>query len=115
MGMSKITGRPKKAVTRDKNIGFFVTQAQYFIIQQKAAQAGVNISDYMRQMAIFGKIATRWTPEEKELFKKMVSMSNDLHQVAMVARQEGALSALLCFERYRQAMDEVIKRMGDAK
>ncbi|HEY8967479.1 MAG TPA: hypothetical protein VIM64_00265 [Puia sp.] len=113
--MGKITGRPKKAVTRDKNIGFFVTQAQYFIIQQKAAQAGVNISDYLRQMSIFGKVLTRWTPEEKELFKKMVGMSNDLHQVAIVARQEGALSALLCFERYRQAMDEVIKRMGDAK
>ena len=61
--MGKITGRPKKKVTRDKIVGFAVTQAQYFVIQQKATQAGVNISDYMRQVAVFGLVRSRWTFE----------------------------------------------------
>ena len=113
--MSKITGRPKKAITRDKNIGFFVTDAQYFIIRQKAAVAGVNISDYMRQMAIYGEVRSRWTAEERDIFKKMVGISNDLHQLVVVARQEGASSVLLHFERYRQLMDDVIKRLSDVK
>ena len=113
--MSKITGRPKKAVTRDKNIGFFVTHAQYFIIQQKAIQAGVNISDYMRQMAIFGQVRQRWTPEDRELFKKMVGMSNDIHQLAALGRQEGVLRCAVYFEQYGKLIDDVIKRLGDAK
>ena len=70
--MSKITGRPKKPVVQEKNIGFFVTRVQYFIIQQKAERAGVNISDYMRQVAITGYVKTRWTAEERDIFKKMV-------------------------------------------
>ncbi|HVU59094.1 MAG TPA: hypothetical protein VHD83_28725 [Puia sp.] len=113
--MGKITGRPKKAVTRDKNIGFFVTQAQYFIIQQKAAQAGVNISDYMRQSAIFGEVRSRWSPEEREIFKKMVGMSNDIHQLAVAARQEGISRAALYFEQYGKQIDEALKRLGNAK
>jgi hypothetical protein len=113
--MSKITGRPKKAIKQEKNIGFFVTHAQYFIIQQKAIQAGVNLSDYMRQAAIFAHVKTRWTAEERDIFKKMVAMSNDLHQLATIARQEGAASAVLHFQKYRQHIDEIIKQLSNVK
>ncbi|MBN9382686.1 MAG: hypothetical protein J0H74_18120 [Chitinophagaceae bacterium] len=113
--MSKITGRPKKTIIQEKNIGFYVTHVQYFIIQQKAAIAGVNISDYMRQAAIYGQVKARWTSEERDIFKKMVGISNDLHQLVKVAGQEGSSSALLHFERYRQMIDEAIKRLSDAK
>jgi hypothetical protein len=113
--MSKITGRPKKAVTRDKNIGFFVTKEQYFVIQQKAAEAGVNISDYMRQASVFGEIRPRWSSEERDIFKKMVGMSNDIHALVAMARQEGAVQCVLYFERYGKQIDEALKRLGDAK
>jgi len=113
--MGKITGRPRKAKKQEKNIGFFVTHAQYFIIQQKVATAGVNVSDYMRQMAIFGQVKARWKPEERELFKKLVGISNDIHQLVIIARQEGALSAMLHFERYRSLIDDVIKQLSNAK
>src|SRR5882762_7453656 len=113
--MGKITGRPKKGIKQEKNIGFFVTHAQYFVIQQKAGKAGVNISDYMRQVAIFGEVRTRWTPEEREVFKKLVGISNDLQQLVTIARQEGVLATMLYFEKYRTLIDEVIKRLSDAK
>jgi hypothetical protein len=68
--MNKITGRPKKAIKQEKFLGFFVTNAQHFIIQHRAASALVNMSDYLRQVAIYGHVKSRWTPEERELFKK---------------------------------------------
>lgn len=109
--MSRITGRPKKAVRQEKNIGFFVTHQQYFIIQQKAAKAGVNLSDYLRQTAVSGKVMTRWTAEEKELFRKLVGMANDLNQLVELARKEGMLNAMLYFEQYRDNIDWVIKQL----
>jgi len=57
--MGKITGRPKKPVKRGKNLGFYVTREQHFVIQHKAAQAGVNISDYLRKTAVSGQVMTR--------------------------------------------------------
>lgn len=107
--MTKITGRPPKAVKQEKNIGFFVTLVQYAIIQHKATQAGVNISDYMRQMAIYGKVTPRWQPEERDQFKKLVAIANDIHEMVKVAKQEGLLHAMTHFEEYRSVMDEVIK------
>ncbi len=59
--MTKITGRPPKAVKLEKFIGYFVTNAQHANSQEKAAQAKVNIFDYIRQMAVNGYVRIRWT------------------------------------------------------
>jgi hypothetical protein len=67
--MSTIRGRPKKARKQEKFVGYWVTMAQYFIIQQKAAKAHVNISDYMRQTAVYGYVKARWTLEERQMVK----------------------------------------------
>lgn len=109
--MGKNEGRPNKAVRQEKGIGFFVTKQQYFIIQQKASRAGVNLSDYLRKTAIYGEVKMRWSEEERELFKKLVGVSNDMNRLVMLCREEGALSAMLHFERYRNLIDEVIKQL----
>jgi hypothetical protein len=81
--MSEKRGRPKKAIARrEKNIGFYVTDDQYSLIQRKAEQAMVNVSDYMRQVAIVGEVRARWTAEERDMVRKLVGMSGDLHRMA---------------------------------
>jgi len=107
--MTKITGRPPKAVKQEKFIGFFVTRTQHVIIQHKASQAQANISDYMRQMAIYGKVTPRWKPEDREQFKKLVAIANDIHELVKTARQDGLLHAMVLFEKYRGIIDEVLK------
>jgi hypothetical protein len=113
--MAKITGRPPKAIKQEKNIGFFVTNEQYATIQEKAAQAKVNISDYMRQMAVNGYVKIRWTEEDVSLLKQLVGLSNDLHQMAGIAEREGVLSALLFFGKYRDKIDLIIKQLKNDK
>ncbi len=71
--MTKITGRPPKAIKQEKNIGFFVTNEQYSVIQGKAIQAKVNISDYMRQMAVNGYVKVRWTEEDVAMLRDLVA------------------------------------------
>lgn len=113
--MGKCEGRPPKAIKQEKNIGFFVTKKQYFIIRQKAAEAGVNISDYMRQAAIYAQIKVRWREEDRKLFKEMVGMSNDLHRLTEMAQKEGVLNAMLYFKKYRDRIDEIIKEFSHAQ
>ncbi len=109
--MTKITGRPPKAIKQEKNIGFFVTNEQYAVIQEKAEQAKVNISDYMRQMAVNGFVKIRWTEEDVALIKQLVALSNDLHAMVGVADREGVLSAMLLFGKYRDKIDGAIKKL----
>ena len=107
--MTKITGRPPKAIKQEKFIGYFVTHAQHAIIQEKAAQAKVNISDYMRQMAVNGYVRIRWTEEDVRSLKELVALSNDLHEMVGIAEREGILSAMLLFGKYRDKIDAIIK------
>jgi hypothetical protein len=108
-------GRPKKAIIQEKNIGFFVTNVQYFIIQQKAIEGRVNISDYMRQMAIHGQVRPRWSAEERELFKRLVGMSNDMNQLVRIAQKEGVQHAILYFSQFRDRLDEALKQFSHDK
>jgi hypothetical protein len=96
-------------IKQEKNIGFYVTRIQYFTIQHKATLARVNISDYMRQMALYGQVKARWSEEERQLFKELIGMSNDLHQLVKIAQKEGIQSAVLHFSQFRDRIDQVLK------
>ncbi|HXB08068.1 MAG TPA: hypothetical protein VNW04_13150 [Puia sp.] len=109
--MAKSKGRPPKARKQEKNIGFFVTRLQYFVIQQKAAKAGVNISDYMRQVAVNGQVKARWTKEEWEMVKGLIGISADIHSLVEIAGKQGATQAVLFFARYRDVMDFIINTL----
>lgn len=101
-------GRPPKARKQEKNIGFFVTLVQYFVIQQKAEKAGVNISDYLRQTAVNGQVRAKWTPEEREMVKRLIGLSPLLHQLVEVAKKEGAADAMLFFVQRREEFDNAV-------
>jgi hypothetical protein len=113
--MSKITGRPKKAIKLEKPVKFHVTSVHYLIIQQKAANAGVTIPEFMRQLSINGYVKPRWTPEERDIFKAMVGMANDINRLVKTAREEGALHCMLHFEKYRSHIDYAIERLTKEK
>ena len=109
--MSEKRGRPKKDIARrGKNIGFYVTDDQYSLIQRKAAQAMVNVSDYMRQVAIMGEVRARWTAEERDMVRKLVGMSGDLHRMAEGASEQAAFGPEF-FQRLRDELDLIIKHL----
>ena len=109
--MGENRGRPKKARRQEKNLGFYVTALQNHIIQQKAAAAGVNISDYMRQVAVHGHVKAKWTEEEREMVKKLIGISGDIHRLVEIAGKEGAVQTVLFFSKYREVMDTIIKNL----
>ena len=134
--MSKKKGRPKQAVRQEKNIGFYLTWDQYAIVQRKAAEARVNISDYMRQVALEAEVKAKWTEEERGMVKMLIGMSVELHRLAEAAVDaDGGSSAIgdpdvsggTCgsasfytepaafFGGLRDRLDEIIKNLCHAR
>ncbi|HVU94883.1 MAG TPA: hypothetical protein VHE34_06640 [Puia sp.] len=109
--MAKLKGRPPKERKQEKFVGFFVTKVQYFVIQQKAAKAGVNISDYMRQAAVNAQVKMKWTEEERGMVKQLIGMAGDIHRMVEVAEREGATQAALLFVSHRGVMDSIINTL----
>ena len=105
-------GRPKQAVKREVITGVRFTKTEYFIIKHKASKAGLRITSYIRQMALNGQIkVVKLNEEERQFVRQLIGMSNNLNQLTKRCHQEGALTAILHFENYRKALDEVLERL----
>ncbi len=63
----KKAGRPHKAVKKDIRACVRFSNHEYFIIKEKAKEAGVNASAYIRQTAIQSKITSRLSEEELQI------------------------------------------------
>lgn len=104
-------GRPKKSVKKDiiKSIRF--SKVEYYIIKQKASRAGTKITFYIRQMAVEGKIISRLNDEERLFVRQLIGMANNLNQLTKKGHQEGLLTSVLMFEKYKKLIDELLEKL----
>lgn len=108
---TKKAGRPAQAIKKEIRACVRFTQHEYFIVREKAGQAGVNASVYMRQTAIQGKIISRLTTEEMQIVRQLIGMSVNINQVAKVCHREGLFEAMQYFEHYRNLIDGLLKKL----
>lgn len=106
-------GRPKKANNRKVNKGIRLTEKEYFTIKQNASKAGIKISSYIRQMALIGKITPRLNEEERHFVSQLIGMANNLNQLTKLGHQDGLLTAAMMFEKYRNQVDELLKKLRE--
>lgn len=105
-------GRPAQAVKREVITGVRFTKTEHFIVKHKASKAGLGITLYIRQMALNGQVNVVKMDEEKRQFvRQLIGMSNNLNQIAKRCHKEGVMTAVLHFEKYRQALDELLERL----
>jgi len=104
-------GRPKKHVKREITKGIRFTTLEFYIVKNKAARSEVGVTDYIRQMAIQGKIISRLTEEERQFVRQLVGMANNINQLTKKGHQEGFLKAVLMFEEYRQLLDQLLEKL----
>ena len=104
-------GRPKKPVKRDIVKGVRFTKAEYYVLKQKAAKAGIGISLFIRQMVINGKIKPLLDEEERQFVRQLIGMANNLNQLTKKGHQEGFLTAVLMFEKYKNLMQELLEKL----
>ena len=71
----------------------------------------MNISDYMRQVAVNSEVKAKWTQDEREAVKKLISMSIDLHTLVTIAQAQGQPTAEESFRKYRDITDEIINKL----
>ncbi|MDQ6755313.1 MAG: plasmid mobilization relaxosome protein MobC [Bacteroidota bacterium] len=103
-------GRPRKAVNRTVT-SLRLTKMELYVIKSKAAKAGLRVTAYIRQMAINGKLTARLKEEERHFVRELVGMANNLNQLTKKGHQEGLLTSVLMFEKYRNMIDELLEKL----
>ena len=106
-------GRPKKLVRREINKGIRFTKAEYYVVKQNALKSGKQVCFYIREMVLQGKIISRLNEEERFFVRQLIGMANNLNQLTKKGHQEGLLTAVLMFEKYKNIIDELLKKLKD--
>jgi len=68
------------------------TQAEYILIQSKAAQAGIGISEYLRRTALSGKVVVQQSQTDFELLFQLKKIGVNLNQQTRVLHETGRVT-----------------------
>jgi len=75
---------------RDTPLMFWVTQSERELIYRKMEQVGtINLSAYLRKIAIDGYVVRLELPELKEMISLLRRSSNNLNQLTRCANETG--------------------------
>jgi hypothetical protein len=115
MEMDKITNKqyrtPPGELKRKKHVGMNLTEPEYALMQKQAQEAGLSFSTYIRRVSLGGPVVARLSEADRDLYFRLVQLSNDMHQLAVLAREQGVEQALAGFEAGRVALDGVLNRL----
>ncbi len=106
--VKKKAGRPASAIKREKKINVYVTGLEELAVKKRAERAGLNLSDYCRQMVVTGKAQARLTPAENEVLNQMAKLGNNLNQIAHKAHADGIRSIAFEASRLLQQLSQLL-------
>lgn len=88
-------GRPLKLAGQKKGyfVGIKMDTQEYYTLKAKAREAGISISECVRQSVLGSAIKQRLTPETHDLIRKLCGMANNLNQIARKANAQGYQNA----------------------
>ena len=61
-------------------------------IEKYAARYGESVSSYFRKKGLNDRLVPRWTEEEREAYKQLVGMANNLNQLTKLCHERGLLT-----------------------
>jgi hypothetical protein len=112
--VKKKGGRPPSAQRRDKKINLYVTGLEELAIKKRAERAGLNLSDYCRQIVLSGQAQVRLTPAENEVLNQVAKLGNNLNQIAHKANADGIRSVAFEASRLLQQLSQLLNKPSDS-
>jgi hypothetical protein len=84
-------GRPVKVAGLKKRyfIGVKMDTHEYYTLKAKAREAGISLSECVRQSVLGSVIRQRLNTEMYSLIRKLCGMANNLNQIARKANAQG--------------------------
>lgn len=112
---NKTGGRPSKSMIDKytKVVSTKLTELQYYAIRNRALQAGLSLSDYIRQAIINGTIIPRLTRQEAEILRQLAGAVNNLNQLARQAYTVGFTHIMQNLIELKDQIRTLINRLSD--
>lgn len=112
---SKTGGRPpkKRMEKYHRVVSTKLTELQYYAIRKRAVQAGVPLSNYIRQAVIGGEIKPCLTRQDAEVIRQLAGEANNLNQLARRANAGGFTLVMEEILKLKVRIVEIINQLSD--
>ncbi|MBB5620969.1 hypothetical protein HDE69_002022 [Pedobacter cryoconitis] len=105
-------GAPKKRIKRASGIRVRLTATERFLIESKAQQAGIRISDWIRAAALKAKVVGRISAEDRRVLHLLAGMANNLNQLTKLAHTSGIMSIVIKCDNLLTEIDQTLKYLN---
>ena len=108
-------GRPAKKRTekQKKVVSTKLTELQYYAIRKRAGEAGVRISEYVRQAVISAEVIPRLNRQDADAIRKLVGEANNINQLAHRANAGGFALVAVELVKLKDRIVEIINHLSD--
>jgi len=88
-------GRPKKTIRKSEQLAVMCSMIERKIIEHKAKQVGVSVSQFLRELALNGKIEIKTFPKDILLYTATLNhLAANVNQVAKKRNREETFNAM---------------------
>jgi hypothetical protein len=105
-------GRPQKKIKRQQLLGVKCSLVERRIIEVKAKQAQLTVSEYLREMGLTGKIDSRQKALPKEVLQLITLINHSNGLLNQIAKKMNSLMPLAEFDM--DALELLCRELKDA-
>lgn len=105
-------GAPQKRIKRASGIRVRLTATERFLIESKARQAGMRISDWIRAAALKAKVVGRISAEDRRVLHLLAGMANNLNQLTKLAHTSGIMGIAIKCDNLLTEIDQTLKYLN---
>jgi hypothetical protein len=112
---TKTGGRPAKNSIEKKQrvVSTKLTRPYFYAIQKRAEDAGISLSEYVRQAVVTGQIIPRMTRQDADTLRKLAGEANNLNQLARQANASGFVRVAAELLTVKTQITEIINQLSD--
>jgi hypothetical protein len=92
-------GRPKKAIKKDKLLAVKCSLVERKVIVSRAKSAGLSVSEYLREIAMTGKIERHDKALPKEVLVHLGTINHVAANINQIAKKRNGFDELNALER----------------
>ena len=74
---------------KQRTVSTKLTQPYFYAIQKRSDDAGISLSEYVRQAVVNGQITPRMNRQDADILRKLAGEANNLNQLARQANASG--------------------------
>ena len=112
---NKSGGRPaKNRIDKQRRVvSTKLTELQYYAVMKRAGEAGLRVSEYVRQAVISAKVIPRLNRQDADTLRKLAGEANNINQLAHRANAGGFALVAVELVKLKNRIVGIINHLSD--